>query len=138
MVKKNPVNGTCVGGSALLMKMIGGKWPDQFSGNRKATVAEIIILYNGDVQKLISKHISRSSRWAPLLLESKKLKLQFTVDQENAFQSDESLILLWHSDGVASFRCKQYESMHISCLVSNVQTQCGGYNSDVMIWGIFS
>ncbi len=55
-------------------------------------------------------------------------------DWKNVAWSDESRILLRHSDGRVRIWRKEHESMDPSCLVSTVQAGGGG----VMVWGIYS
>ncbi len=89
------------------------------------------------------KQMGYSSRRPHLVLllsaKNRKQRLQFiqthqnwTIeDWKNVAWSDESLLLLRHSDGVRIWR-KKHETMDSSCLVSTVQA------SGVMMWGISS
>ncbi len=85
---------------------------------------------------------SRKPHQVPLLsAKNMKWMLQFTQthqnrtieDCTNVAWSDESGFLLRHSDGRVRIRCKEHESMDLSCLVSTVQAGGGG----VMVWGVF-
>ncbi len=122
--------------------------------DRKTTVTLITTRYNQGMQNTISerttrrtlKQMSSSSRRphrVPLLSDKNSTqRIQFTQnhqnwtieDRKNIAWSDESRFLLRHSDDRVRIWCKEHESMDPSCLVSTVQTGCGG----VMVWGIFS
>ncbi len=86
---------------------------------------------------------SRRPHRVPLLsAKNRKQRLQFTrahqnwtiEDWKNVAWSDESRILLRHSDGMVRIWRKEHERMDPSCLVSTVHAGGGG----VMVWGIFS
>ncbi len=109
--------------------------------DRKTTLTQITTRYNQGMQNTISKRTTRqtlkqtgySSRrpHRVLLLSAKnrKQRLQFTQahqnwtikDWKNVAWSDESRILLRHSDSRVRIWCKEHESMDPSCLVSTVQ-----------------
>ncbi len=85
---------------------------------------------------------SRRPHRMPLLsAKNRKWRLQFAQahqnwtieDGKNVAWSDESRVLLRHSDGRVRIWCKSHESMDPSCLVSTVQAGGG-----IMVWGIFS
>ncbi len=116
--------------------------------DRKATVTQITTRYNQSMQNSISEHTTRrtlkqmgySSRRphrVPLLsAKNRKRRLQFTQahqnwtieDWKNVAWSDESRLLLLHSDGRGRIWRKEHESMDPSCLVSTVQAGGGGCN----------
>ncbi len=120
--------------------------------DRKATVAQITTRYNQGMQNTISEHTTRrtlkqmsySSRRPDRVLlltaKNRKRRLQFTQAQQNwtiedwknVAWSDESRILLRHSDGRVRIWGKEHESIDPSCLVSMVQAAGG-----VMVRGIF-
>ncbi len=109
--------------------------------DRKATVTQITICYNQNMENTISecttrrtlKHMgysSRSPHWVPLLsAKNRKQRLQFAQahqnwtieDWKNVAWSDESRFLLRHSDGRVRIWRTEHESMDPSCLVSMVQ-----------------
>ncbi len=119
------------------------------------TVTQITTRYNQGMQTTISEYTtprilkqmgysSRRPHRVPLLsAKNRKLRLQFTQghqnwtieDWKNVAWSDESRILLRHSDSRVRIWCKEHESMDPSCLVSTVQAGGGGV---IMVWGIFS
>ncbi len=121
--------------------------------DRKTTVTQIITRYNQDLQNTISEHTthrtlkqmgssSRRPHRVPLLSDKNSTRrLQFTPDHQNwtiedwknVAWSDESRLLLRHSDGRVRIWCKEQESMDPSCLVSTVQAAGGG----VMVSGYF-
>ncbi len=114
--------------------------------DRKATVTQITIRYNQNMENTISecktrrtlKHMGYSSRrphWVPLLsAKNRKQRLQFAQahqnwtieDWKNVAWSDESRFLLRHSDGRVRIWRTEHESMDPSCLVSMVQAGGGG------------
>ncbi len=122
--------------------------------DRKVTVTKISTRYNQGMPNTISERTSRrtlkrmgySSRRphrVPLLSANiRKRRLQFAQahqnwtieDWKNVVWSDESRILLRHSDGRVRICHKEHESMAPSCLFAMVQAGGGG----VMVWGIFS
>ncbi len=107
---------------------------------------------NQGMQNTISEHTTRrtlkqmgySSRRPHRvpLLSAKNRKQQFpqahqnwTIeDWKNVAWSDESRVLLQHSDGRVRIWRKEHESMDPSCLVSRVQAAGGS----LMVWKIFS
>ncbi len=121
---------------------------------RKATVTQITTRYIQGMQDTISecttrrtlKQMGYSSRRpdrVPLLsAKNRKRRLQFAQahqnwtikDWKNVAWSDESRILLRHSDGRVRIWHKEHESMDPSCLVSTVQAGGGGV---IMVWEIF-
>ncbi len=121
---------------------------------RTATVTQITSRYKQVMQNTISEHTTRrtlkqmgySSRRphrVPLLsAKNRKRRLQFTQAQQNwtiedwknVAWSDESRLLLRHSDGRVRIWRKEHKSMDPSCLVSTVQAGGGG---GVMVGGIF-
>ncbi len=111
---------------------------------------QITTRYNQGMQNTISEHTTcwtlkqmgySSRRPHRVLLLSAKNRLQFAQacqnwtigDWKNVAWSDESRFLLRHSDDSVRIWHKEHESMDLSCLVSTVQTGCGG----VMVWGYF-
>ncbi len=122
--------------------------------DRKATVTQITPRYNQGMQNTVSEHTTRrtlkqmgySSRRphrVPLLwAKNRKRRLQFAQahqnrtieDWKNVAWSDESQILLRHSDGRVRIWRKEHESIDPSCLVSTAQAGGGC----VMAWGMFS
>ncbi len=85
---------------------------------------------------------SRRPHRVPLLsAKNRKQRLQFeqarqnrTIeDWKNVDRTDDSRLLLLHSDGRVRIWCKEHESMDPTCLVSTVQAGGG-----VMVWGIFA
>ncbi len=118
--------------------------------DRKATVTQIITRYNQDIQNAISERTTRqtlkqmgySSRRphrVPLLsAKNRKRRLQFAQthqnwtikDLKNVAWSDESRLLLQHSDVESEFGVKNMKAWILPCLNSS-----GG---GVMVWGIFS
>ncbi len=122
--------------------------------DRKATVTQITTRYNQGMQDTISEcttrrtlkqmgYSSRRPHWVPLLsAKNRKRRLQFTQahqnwtikDWKNVAWSDESRILLQHSDGRVRIWHKEHEGMDPSCLVSTVQAGGGGV---IMVWEIF-
>ncbi len=121
--------------------------------DRKATVTQITTRYNQHMQNTISEHTTRqtlkqmgssSRRPHRVPLRSDKnstRRIQFTQthqnwtieDWKNVACSDESRLLLRHSDGRGRIWRKEHESMDPSCLVSTVQAAGGG----VMVSGYF-
>ncbi len=109
--------------------------------DRKATVTQITTRYNQSMQNTISERTTRrtlkqmgySSRRphrVPLLsAKNRKRRLQFTQahqnwtieDWKNVDRTDESRLLLLHSDGRVRIWRKEHESMDPSYLVSTVQ-----------------
>ncbi len=84
---------------------------------------------------------SRRPHRVPLLsAKNRKRRLQFAQahqnwtieDWKNVDRTDESRLLLRHSDDRVRIWCKEHESRDPSCLVSTVQAGGG-----VMVWGIY-
>ncbi len=144
---------SCVDENALLMSEVRGEICRLVRDDGKATVTKITTRYNQGMQNTISERTTRrtlkqmnySSRRphrVPLLSDkNRKRRLQFTQahqnwtieDWKNVAWSDESRLLLRHSDSRVRIWRKEHESMDPSCLVSTVQAAGGG----VMVWGIF-
>ncbi len=119
--------------------------------DRKATVTQINTRYNQGMQNTISESTKRRTlkqmgyssrrphRVSLLSAKNRKQRLQFTQthqnwtieDWKNVAWSDESLLLLRHSDGRIRIWPKEHKSMDPACLVSTVQASGGG----VMVWG---
>ncbi len=151
--RKYPVSSSCVEENTLLMSEVRGEWADWWD-DRKATVTQINTRYNQGMQNTISErtthrtlkqmgYSSRRPHRVPLLsAKNRRRRIQFTQahqnwtieDWKNVAWSDESLLLLRHSDRRVRIWRKEHESMDSSCLVSTVQAGGGG----VMVWGIFS
>uniref|UniRef100_A0AAY5JZ80 Transposase Tc1-like domain-containing protein n=1 Tax=Esox lucius TaxID=8010 RepID=A0AAY5JZ80_ESOLU len=121
--------------------------------DRRATLTEITTCYNRGMQQSICEgttlrrmgNNSRRPHRVPLIsTTNRKKRLQFarahqnwTVeDWKNVAWSDESRVLLRHSDGRVRIWRKQNENMDPSCLVTTVQA--GGGGGGVMVWGMFS
>ncbi len=113
-------------------------------GDKKATVTQITTRYNQGMHNTISErttlnpeadglepcYSSRRPHRVPLLsAKNRKRRLQFAQahqnwtieDWKNVAWSDESRLLLLHSDGRVRIWRKEHESMDPSCLVSTVQ-----------------
>ncbi len=123
--------------------------------DRKATATKITTRYNQGMQNTISEltthrtlkqmgNRSRKPHWVPLLsAKNSKQRLQFAQahqnwtieDWKNFAWSDESRILLWHSDGRVRIWCKEHKIMDPSCLVSTVQA---GGGDEMVLMGVFS
>ncbi len=122
--------------------------------DRKATVTQITTRYNQGMQNTNSECTTRRTlkqmgyssrrphRVALLSAKNRKRRLQFTQahqnwtveDWKNVAWSDDSRLLLLHSDDRVRIWRKEHESMDPSCLVSTVQAAGGG----IMVWGILS
>ncbi len=151
--RKYPASSSCVDGN-YLVDVRGQRGMGRLDrDDKKTTVTQITTRYNQGMQDTISEHTTRrtmkqmgySSRRphrVPLLSDkNRKRRVQFTQDHQNwtiedwknVAWSDESRLLLWHSDYRVRIWRKEHESMDPSCLVSTVQAGGGG----VMVWGYF-